>query len=222
MKIAQLTIKNSYLRDVKPRQIMYRFRKIITLIAVVSATSSCVSLRKYTELAGDKHYADSVNTSRIGLLEEQLREVSCARVELLQDTLRLSRQIAELRQDYERLLHGNNSENAIATRRLQESRARLNERTRRMEEQSSMLGLTQDKLVKAEQRLAAREAQIAEQEKQLQEHRARLRAAIDSIKNMTRLLDDYKRAAAELSLARSSKDSLATEAALDKILDLAR
>ena len=201
---------------------MYQFRKIIVLAAVIAATSSCVSLRKYTELAGDKHYADSVNTSRIGLLEEQLREVSCARVELLQDTLRLSRQIAELRQEYERLLHGSNSENAVATRRLQESRARLNERTRRMEEQSSMLGLTQDKLIKAEQQLAAREMQIADQERQIQEHGDRLRAAVDSIKNMTRLLEDYKRAAAELNNARISKDSLATEMALDKILTLDR
>ncbi len=201
---------------------MYQFRKIIALAAVIAATSSCVSLRKYTELAGDKHYADSVNTSRIGLLEEQLREVSCARVELLQDTLRLSRQIAELRQEYERLLHGSNSENAVATRRLQESRARLNERTRRMEEQSSMLGLTQDKLIKAEQQLAAREMQIADQERQIQEHGDRLRAAVDSIKNMTRLLEDYKRAAAELNNARTSKDSLATEMALDKILTLDR
>lgn len=195
--------------------------KTIYLAAMATALfSSCVSLRRYTELSQDKHRADSVSTARIEMLEERLRQVSSSRLALLQDTLRLSRRIDSLQGCYVRLLRGSDSENAAVLARLNESRSRLAERGRRMDEQADSLVTVLGRLQETRDRLAEREILLAEQERRLDDKSAMLRRANDRIEAMERMLDEYDALAGQLRMAMERGDSAAVSEAVGRLSSL--
>ncbi|MDE6483564.1 MAG: hypothetical protein K2L01_07405 [Rikenellaceae bacterium] len=200
---------------------MYHNHKPIYM-AVIAATlfSSCVSLRQYTELSQDKHRADSVNSARIEVLEERLRQLSSSRLALLRDTLRLSRQADSIRGCYLRLLRGSDSENAVVMSRLKDSRSRLAESGRRIDEQAETLGSVQRRLAEVRGELLDKELLLSRQEYLLNDKSVRLREATDKIESLTGVIDRYGDAAKRLLSAVEANDSTAVADALGELLSL--
>ena len=179
---------------------MYHGHKAIYIAAAVAMLlCSCVSLRKYTELSQDKERSDSINKVRIEALEGRLRQTVSSQLALLQDTLRLSLRLDSMRQCYERLLRGTDSERAVAASRLRDSRSRLSERLRR-EQKSDSLDVLLKRLAEAEERLREKERLTEEYAALLSEARKREDFAL-------RMLGRYDTAAMRLRTALLTNDT---------------
>ncbi len=203
------------------QQKMYHNHNTIYIAVIASALlSSCVSLRQYTELSQDKHRADSVSAARIEMLEGRLRQVSSSRLALLQDTLRLNRQLDSMRGCYLRLLRGSDSENAMVVSRLKESRSRLAERGRRMDEQAESLVTVQKHLAETQGKLVEREILLAEQQRQICDKNAMLRNAEEKAEAMARTIDEYGAATEQLRLAMERDDSTGVADAVQRLSSL--
>lgn len=194
----------------------------LTLSVTTICATSCVSLRQYTELTQEKHATDSVNTRKIDSLECRLREVSASRLELLQDTLRLNRELRLVNRSYKQLLAGSTTESMTTVNRLKESRAKLNERNRMFEEQSERLNATQEQLDMSNSQLERLQAQLSAKQRTLGENtnkiaelESRINELTEQINSMQKRLNKYSTVAKELQNVR--KDSIKTQIAIDML-----
>ena len=147
-------------------------------------------------------------------------QVSSSRLALLQDTLRLNRQLDSMRGCYLRLLRGSDSENAMVVSRLKESRSRLAERGRRMDEQAESLVTVQKHLAETQGKLVEREILLAEQQRQICDKNAMLRNAEEKAETMARTIDEYGAATEQLRLAMERDDSTGVADAVQRLSSL--
>lgn len=105
---------------------------VVLVFTLGALLPSCVSQSKYSALYSSKTYSDSISTSRIDELKEQLKLLNNERIALLADTIKISTKLDNQRMLYRKLLENNSLEISKMMRQLEDSQIELDKKIKRI------------------------------------------------------------------------------------------